>query len=298
VKATGSGDELKESFLRHLAGERNLSPHTVAAYRRDLGQFLEHMAAAGPGARLDRETVRSWLAELRTRGAAGATLARKVSALRTWIRFLLREGQLERVGGLPRVRRLRRTLPPFLTEEQAGRAVTLPPATTRRGRRDRAILELLYGSGLRVRELVALDAGDVDLDRRLVRVRGKGRRERSVPLGRASAAALRDYLAAGAERATGEKAGEPLFRGRGGRRLGARGVQYLVERWLRRLPGVREAHPHLLRHTFATHLLDRGADLRAVQEMLGHRSLRSTQIYTHLTAERLREAYRRAHPRS
>src|SRR5262249_42459786 len=154
---------------------------------------------------------------------------------------------------------------------------------------------LFYGSGLRVSELAALDLEDIDLDRGLARVRGKGRKERSVPLGRASVAAIRAWLG---ERRRWEPAADALFLGRGGRRLGVRGIEYLVERWMKRVEGAPGSNPHLLRHSFATHLLDRGAELRAVQEMLGHRSLRSTQVYTHLTVERLRDAYRRAHPRS
>ena len=154
---------------------------------------------------------------------------------------------------------------------------------------------MLYSPGLRLRELAGLDCHNVDLYQGLVRVRGKGRRERTVPLGRASQAALRAYLA---ERGAAAGADEPLFTGRGGRRLGPRGIEYMASRWMRRLDGAPGRHPHLLRRELATHLLDRGAELHAVQEMLGHRSLRSTQVYTHLTVERLRETYDRAHPRS
>jgi len=290
--------QFRDRFLDHLERERNFSPHTIRAYRSDLDQFIAHATASGAsdaGAALDRSVLRAWLAALRAGGASGATLGRKLSAVRSWIRFLLREGHLARSGPLPRVPRAKPPLPRFLSAAQAERAMTLPPGDDALGRRDRAILELFYGSGLRVSELAALDTDDVDLGRGLARVRGKGRRERSVPLGRASVAALRAWLEVRGELAPATPA---IFVGRGGRRFGVRGIEYRVCHWIGRIEDAAGTNPHLLRHTFATHLLDRGAELRAVQEMLGHRSLRSTQVYTHLTVDRLRDAYRRAHPRS
>lgn len=286
-----------EAFLRHIALERNLSAHTVSAYRRDLASLVEHLEAGeAPGALPDRAAIRGWLAGLRAAGLAPATVARRMSAARSWLRFLELEGALDRPQALPRVRRAPRALPRVLTEEQAAAAMEAGGSGPRASR-DRAVLELFYGSGLRLRELAALDVDDADPRLRLVRVRGKGRRERVVPLGRAAARALSAYLSQREDPPAGGSP-EALFLGRGGRRLGPRGIQYLVARALARVAGAAGTHPHLLRHSFATHLLDRGAELRAVQEMLGHSSLRSTQIYTHLTAERLRAAYRRAHPRS
>jgi integrase/recombinase XerC len=287
------------AFIEHLAGERNASPHTVAAYRRDLETFLAFLRATERPETIDRAGTRAWIASLHDAGTSPRSVARKLSAVRSWVRFLLQEEALAEVETLPRVRRRGASLPHFLSEGQAEHAVSLPRADTPRGARDRALLELLYGSGLRVREVEALDVGDVDLHQRLLRVRGKGRKERAVPLGRAAAEAVRRYLALRDRQGPPHRsAGDALFLGREGRRLTARGIQHRVRHWLCQVQGTPGTNPHLLRHTFATHLLDRGADLRAVQEMLGHQSLRSTQVYTHLTAERLREAYRKAHPRS
>jgi integrase/recombinase XerC len=291
-------------FLEHLAKERNSSPHTVAAYRRDLADLVEAVGAAtGRGGRaaarspegrrgalVDRETVRAFAAHLAAKGLSRRSVARKLSALRALLRFGAREKGAD-AGPDPLVptTRVDRRLPEVLSEreiEEAFAGASDEPA------RDRALLALFYGAGLRLSEAAALDLDDVSLDRGEVRVLGKGRRERIVPIGRGAEAALRAYLA---ER--GRERG-PLFRGRGGARLSRRAIQRAVTRMLARVGRSGRFSTHTLRHSFATHLLDRGADLRAVQELLGHATLASTQVYTHVEKTRLTTIYRRAHPRA
>lgn len=279
-------------FLDHLERERRFSPHTVAAYRRDLADLAEALGAHDPAASatLDGDAVRAFLGHLAEGGASRRTVARKLSALRSFLRFLAREGEgLAR--GAPHVPspRAERRLPEVLSEaevEEAFAGAAEDPA------RDRAILALLYGAGIRLAELAALDVGDVKLGRGEARVLGKGRRERIVPIGRGAGEALATYLA--------ERGGAPgpLFRNRAGDRLSRRGVQRVVARMLGRVRRAGRFSTHTLRHSFATHLLDRGADLRAVQELLGHASLASTQIYTHVEKGRLAGVYHRAHPRA
>jgi integrase/recombinase XerC len=279
-------------FLDDIDRRGRYSRHTIEAYRRDLRDFADALAAA-PGAfrgGLDREAIRLFLAHLARKGVSRRTVARKLSALRSFIRFLAREG-----GGsaaapdLVASPKLDRRLPEVLSEEEMAQifaaAGNEPP-------RDRALLALLYGSGTRLSEVAGLDVADVDLVTACARVMGKGGRERIVPFGAGAAAALRGYLE---ER--GRAAG-PLFLSRRGARLSRRRIQLIVTRMLARAARKGRFSTHTLRHTFATHLLDRGADLRAVQEMLGHASLSSTQIYTHVERGRLAGVYRKAHPRA
>lgn len=280
-----------DAFLAHLARERDYSPHTIAAYRRDLADLREALAAAPSGAApLDRDAVRAFIAHLTARGLSRRAIARKLSALRSFLRFLVREerASAEETPFVPSPKRDGR-LPEVLSESEVLDAIDKAAADAPR---DRAILALLYGAGIRLAELAALDLADVDRRRGDVRVLGKGRRERIVPIGRGAAAALEAYLA---ER--GAAAGA-LFRNRRGARLSRRGIQRAVARMLARVGRAGRFSTHTLRHSFATHLLDRGADLRAVQELLGHASLASTQIYTHVGTSRLAGVYRRAHPRA
>jgi integrase/recombinase XerC len=296
-------------FFDYLAAERDASPHTVAAYRNDLEQFEAFLKREAPAAldrpaSIDRHLIRHFLAERGATGASRATLSRKLATLRTFFRFLCREGMLRSNPArfVTSARRPRR-LPEFVGERDAERLMSMPARDTDPGVRDLAILEMLYGSGLRLGELVGLDLLDLDFYAGTVTVRGKGRKERVVPVGRMAARALETYLPArerwlrrrrGAEGA----GGGPLFVNRSGGRLGPRSVQRIVKAYLSRIAEARGTHPHVLRHTFATHLLDRGADLRAVQELLGHSSLSSTQVYTHVSVERLKKAYERGHPRA
>lgn len=294
------------SFLEHLRVEKNLSPATLRAYAADLEQFAEFLGAARgedeAGEEIDLslitlKLVRSFLAHLSALGLQSSSLARKQAALRSFFRYLNREGAL--VGnpaktlpspGAPK------KLPPLLTVDEAFRLLDGPGFSKKSRHRDRAILELLYSSGLRVGELVNLDVGDIDLPGSVVRVSGKGRRERLVPVGSKASLALSRYLTE--ERRHSGVDGQPLFLNLRGTRLSARSVNRLLEALSRQQGWKRRLTPHALRHSFATHLLSGGADLRAIQEMLGHRSLSTTQRYTRIDIDQLTKAYDRAHPRS
>lgn len=289
-------DPLSDAFGRHLALERRLSPHTVRAYLSDLRQFAAILRRTGSQRRIEeatREEVRAYLAHLHSAGVGGRSLGRKLSSLRAFFAWLGDQEHKDPTAALTRPKE-RRVLPRVLSESQAGALVESPDPTRSEAARDRAILELLYGSGLRASEVVGADVEDLDLSARLIRVHGKGGKDRIVPLGGPCIAALRAHLENRASSA-GSYQG-PLFPGRGsGGRMSSRSIQRIVAAWAGR-SGMGGVHPHLLRHTFATHLLDRGAELRAVQELLGHASLATTQIYTHLTLERMRKAYQQAHP--
>jgi integrase/recombinase XerC len=292
-----------ERFLAYLETERRASPHTRKAYRVDLAQYASHLASAGePLVPSSPARIRAYLSQ--AAGAAGAvSLARKLSAIRSLYAFLVRDGLAPgnpaRAVATPR--RPKR-LPEVLPEDEVAALVESPRLAAPLERRDRAFLELLYGSGLRVSELTGLDTGDVDLAARLVRVLGKRRKERIVPFGAPAAAALRRYLeearpvlAAGPDRSRG---GEALFLNHRGGRLTSRSVARRLDGWTRKAGLPRHVHPHVLRHCFATHLLGNGADLRGIQELLGHASLSTTQRYTHLDWKRLAEVYDAAHPRA
>jgi integrase/recombinase XerC len=291
-----------QRFAAHLEAERRASPHTLRAYRADLAQFAAHLAESGTAVgRATPADVRAFLA--RAAGKAGPTgLARKVSALRSLYRFLVREGLAEaNPARAVQIPRRPRKLPLVLPEEEVAVLVEAPAAGGALALRDRAFLELLYASGLRVSELVGLDAGDVDLAEGLVRVLGKRRKERIVPVGRPALAALGRYLAEGrpALAAGGARgAGAALFLNRRGGRLTARSVARRLDGWVLASGIPRHVHPHALRHSFATHLLSNGADLRCIQELLGHASLSTTQRYTQVDWKRLAAVYDQAHPRA
>jgi integrase/recombinase XerC len=296
-----------DAFLSHLSRERMLSEHTCAAYGTDLEQFQAFLQAewdAGEPdlARLTRDDVRAYLGHLNEAGFGRRSIARKLASLRTFLGYLCRGGRLQRNPALQVVPpKQDRTLPVHLDVEEVRRALTAPPADTPLGLRDRAILELLYGAGIRLRELAGLRPGSLDLDSGLVRVLGKGSKERIVPVGGKAVDALRAYLARRSELMP-EGAGytDPglLFLTRTGRVLTPSGIQNRVVHYLGLATGGKKLGPHALRHSFATHLLDAGADLNAVRELLGHASLSTTQIYTHVSVERLKQAYRQAHPRA
>jgi integrase/recombinase XerC len=293
------------AYERHLVSERDLTPHTVRAYLGDVSGMLRHAAALGLSTldQIDVRSLRSWLANQQTRGKARTTMARRATAVRVFTAWALRTGRTSADSGAqlgsPKAHR---TLPPALDVAEA-RALLAAAATAADdgspvGLRDVAILELLYATGIRVGELCGLDVDDVDRERRLVRVFGKGRKERTVPYGVPADAALDHWLAAGRPRLLAPGAGPALFLGARGARIDQRAVRSTVHRRIADVPGAPDLGPHGLRHTAATHLLEGGADLRAVQELLGHASLATTQIYTHVSAERLRKAYRLAHPRA
>ena len=302
------------AFLDHLRLNRNASAHTVAAYDSDISQFLAF--AAGhlhveprhlEPAHLQLATIRAFLAELYRQGQARASVARKISALRTFGRYLRREGWIEGdPAGLAATPRREQRVPAHLSVDEMTKLLEVPDTSEPLGRRDRAILELFYASGLRLSELVGLDLEDVNLSARMVRVMGKGAKERLVPFNesakKAIAAWLKDRALLVKSHTPNSKSriptSEPLFVNFRGSRLTGRSVQRLVARSVTACSTRFGISPHALRHSFATHLLERGADLRAIQELLGHVQLSTTQRYTHVNAAQLLDVYRKAHPRA
>ncbi|HVT60907.1 MAG TPA: tyrosine recombinase XerC [Thermoanaerobaculia bacterium] len=304
-------------YLEHLQAERNLSPNTVRAYESDLLRFHDFLArdflAREPTEvrpeDVDALAVRSFLAALTRQRLGRRSQGRALAAVRGLLRFACREGTLSAnpAEGV-RTPRFAQILPRHLRPGEIEELLEAPAAAEGPlGLRDRAVLELLYASGLRVSELVGLDWPAIDLAARVLRVMGKGGKERMVPFGRAAAQALRAWLAASAElqpaasagpSATGKDGDDPVFLNHRGGRLTDRSVRRIVDRWVEQAALARGVHPHTLRHTFATHLLENGADLRTIQELLGHSSLSTTQKYTHLEVERLLAVYRQSHPRA
>jgi integrase/recombinase XerC len=293
-----------DGFERHLRLERNRSAHTVRAYLGDLVGFLDHLAKLG-GRRvsdIDLAALRAWLGILRSRGASRATMARRSATLRTFCAWAHSAGLIDHdPGQLLASPKTRRTLPAVLRADEAEQLMTVQTdadAPEPLALRDRLVVELLYASGVRVSELVGLDIDDVDRRRRVLRVLGKGAKERTVPYGLPADRVLDDWLARGRPALAGPASGAALILGVRGGRLDQRAVRAIVHRRAAAVPGAPDIGPHGLRHTAATHLLEGGADLRAVQEVLGHASLATTQIYTHVSVERLRHTYQRAHPRA
>jgi integrase/recombinase XerC len=287
------------AFVRHLERERGVSPHTLRAYGRDVEQFRAWLVSSlGREPRPtdpDHLSIRGFLAELHRRGLKKTSAARKLASLRAFFRYLCREGVLERNPARPLLSpRTERHLPARLDEAEAAALVEMPGqgVTAVRGR---AILELLYATGARCSELVGLDRGELDIEARMVRVLGKGRKERVVLFGSRAQRALRDWLSV---RASLRPRSEALFVNQKGGRLTDRSVRLLVAHRVRALALTRRVSPHTLRHSFATHLLERGADLRTIQELLGHAHLSTTQRYTHVDMRHLLAIYRKAHPRA
>jgi integrase/recombinase XerC len=294
-----------ESFGVHLAKERNLSPHTVRAYVGDVADLLHHAAAAGAASveDVDLALLRGWLARMKATGRARTTIARRATAARVFTAWALRRGlaPLDQ-GALLSSARAHRGLPTVLAQSQAREllevAALAADDASPQHLRDRAILEVLYATGIRVGELCRLDLRDLDRERRLVRVVGKGAKERSVPVGLPALAAVDAWLTAGRPRLAAAASGAAVFLGARGARVDPRVVRAVVHRLARHVPGLPELGPHGLRHSAATHLLEGGADLRSVQELLGHATLATTQVYTHVSVERLRASYEQAHPRA
>ncbi|WP_134739386.1 tyrosine recombinase XerC [Nocardioides sp. 503] len=292
-------------YERHLVSERDLTTHTVRAYSADIAALLEHATRLGCTGvdELDLRTLRSWLAKQQTMGLSRTTLARRATAARVFTAWLARTGRAPAdVGASLGSPKPHKSLPPVLRTDEAADLIAAAAAIADDGSavglRDVAMLELLYATGIRVGELVGLDLDDVDRDRNVVRVFGKGRKERSVPFGRPAARALDFWQRQGRPRLLVEGSGAALFLGARGRRIDPRAVRTLVHQRIAAVPGAPDIGPHGLRHTAATHLLEGGADLRSVQELLGHASLATTQLYTHVTTDRLRRAYQQAHPRA
>jgi integrase/recombinase XerC len=295
------------AFERHLAAERGLSAHTVRAYLGDIRSLLAHACEDGMTglAGLDVGVIRGWLASQHAAGQARATLARRAASARTFTAFARSRGWLASdPGPLLGTPKARRHLPQVLAADQVAAVLDAPgdgdtePVAAAVGLRDVAIMELLYASALRVSELCGMDIGDIDDDRRTVRVLGKGNKERIVPVGVPAARAVRRWQHDGRPLVVTERSGHALFLGAKGGRLNPRTARRVVHAMIAAVPSAPDTGPHGLRHSAATHLLEGGADLRSVQEFLGHASLASTQIYTHVSVERLLAAYRQAHPRA
>ena len=288
-----------DRYIQYLEAERNASPYTVRNYRADLADFFKFLKGKGLTLlnEVDRHVLRDYLSHLVERGIVKASIARKLSAIRSFFRYLVREeiiakNPLEQVSSP----KLDKRLPSFLTKEEMERLLGAPDLSTPLGQRDQALLELLYASGLRVSELVSLTLKQIDLESNEIRVWGKGSKERVVLMGAPAARALKDYLEHGRLQLLGEKKSKALFLNRYGQPLPGRSVQRLLHEHAKKAGIGKRVHPHMLRHTFATHLLDGGADLRVVQELLGHARLSSTQIYTHVTKGQARKVYLAAHP--
>jgi len=292
-----------EQFLDSLLYQRNASPATIRAYRSDLNHFIAFLVDADLPTRpdqVDSLAIRAWLTHLHRQGQERSSMSRKVSSLRSFFRYLVRDGKLgENPADKITLPRLQRKLPRHLNVTEANLLVEAPDVSTALGCRDRALLELLYATGLRVAELTGLNIADVDLRELVLRTLGKGSVERMVPFGKQARRAVQSYLKRRHE-LCGRDYTEPdalLLNYRGGR-LSSRSVRRILDGYIKQVAVRSRISPHGLRHSFATHLLDAGADLRSIQELLGHASLSTTQRYTHVSSERLRAVYKKSHPRS
>jgi len=281
-----------DKFLTYLDIEKNYSPHTLLNYKIDLEEFFK-IVTISDVAKINYIDLRKYLAHLRTRHYKPRTLARKLSSLRSLFKFLNREGYIKKNPAvLLMTPKLDKTLPKFLSEKEVVRFLEAPIKEGVLGLRDKAIFETLYSSGLRVSELVGLNVESIDYISNIVRVMGKGKKERLVPIGDRAVDAIRDYLKIRKSNA------RMLFLNKNGKPLSDRGVRKIINKQILKTSMQMKVSPHVFRHSFATHLLDRGADLRSVQELLGHTNLSTTQIYTHISTERLKNVYAKSHPRA
>jgi integrase/recombinase XerC len=286
-----------KKYIDYLQVERNASPYTVRNYTDALMNFFDYLTGRGIISLRDvnKQTLRDYLSYLIEQDLAKSSIARRLSAIRSFYRYLMREEMIAVSPAATTVSpKLDKRLPAFLTIEEVKRLIESPDLSTPQGMRDRALLELLYASGMRISELVSLDVDQVNLNANEIRVWGKGSKERVVLIGAPAHQALTDYLERGRPKLLAGKKSDALFVNRYGSRLPARRVQKILDKYARSIG--KKVHPHMLRHTFATHLLDGGADLKVVQELLGHADLSSTQIYTHVTQGRARKIYLSAHP--
>ncbi|MFA4857764.1 MAG: tyrosine recombinase XerC [Candidatus Margulisiibacteriota bacterium] len=293
-----------QKFITYLKRERNLSPHTATNYFRDLVQLVEFLCKQGTISldKINISVARQFLLFLEERKYSRRSLARKISACRSFFKYLVREGKVsENPFNLISTPKLSRKLPNFLYLEEMKKLLDQPKVETAGGLRDRAILELLYGSGMRVSEIVQLNMGDIDLDGGEVRVFGKGSKERVVLIGSHAKAAIQEYIDQGRPEFAGgrtKKAGGAIFLGRHGTRITSRSIERMISLCAKKAGLVKKVTPHTIRHTFATHMLAGGADLKIVQELLGHASLSTTQVYTHITREQMKKTYDAHHPRA
>lgn len=286
-------------FLEYLSSERRASPHTIAAYAEDLRQFTRFLESAGhTTSTVDHLVIRRFLGTLLDRGMSKRTVARKLACIRSYFRFLKKRGGIEtNPTALVATPRLERRLPSFLDEQAIVNVLQHPDRSTPEGIRDAAILELFYSTGMRLSELLALRPADVHLRDRTLKVTGKGSKQRIVPFGRQARAAVEAWL--GVRQEFARRGADPgtLFLSVRGKTMSPKGVNLLVNRHIGAVSEIQKKSPHVLRHTFATHLINRGADLQAVRELLGHESLSTTQIYTHVGIDRLKKVYAQAHPK-
>lgn len=281
-----------EKFIRYLEIEKNFSQHTLLNYKLDLVEAKEFLKDIDV-AKVDYLLIRKYLAHLKERNLSSRSIARKLSSLRSFFKFLVRDGYLKNnPADAISSPKLEKFLPKFLTEPDAVRLIESPDTATLKGLRDKAILETLYSTGMRISELVSLRQEYIDFIGGTIKVLGKGKKERMVPVGERALRAIRDYL-----KNRGIKS-EVVFLNKNKKRLGARGIRKMLDKYIKLASLKFHVSPHTFRHSFATHLLDRGADLRSVQELLGHANLSTTQIYTHLTTEKLKSVYEKAHPRA
>lgn len=296
-------------YLRYLKIERNASPHTIISYKNDLNQFfdfcLAHFDAEEDDIlsdRIERITIRLWLGELSDKGLAKSSIARKVAAIRSFFKYTFKRGMVEQnPAHLLIVPKKDQPLPKTANMEDLNRMMELAPTDTPKNTQDRAILELFYSTGIRLTELVNLNEEDINFKLNQIKVMGKGAKQRIVPLGVRAAKVLGQHLQNKNDlygERTDRDARKALFLAAGGQRIYQRAVQRLVNDYLKRASEVTQKSPHVLRHSFATHLLDKGADIRIIKELLGHSSLASTQVYTHTSVERLKNVYELAHPRA
>lgn len=305
MSATGL-DEIFSAFERHLRGDRNLAAHSIRAYLGDLRSLIHHLQALGVSdiSRLEISHIRSWLATMQVKGGARTSLSRRAVSIRLFTKWLFKSGLTSSDVGLAlAIPKAHRTLPDVLDIPSA--LLAMQALATRVGEeetpvalRDCAMVEVLYASGARVAELCGLDFGDVDYERQTIRVLGKGNKERTIPIGNPAMSALKAWLKDGRPALANRTSENAVFIGIRGKRIDQRTVRTVVYEALSAIEGVERMGPHGLRHSAATHLLEGGADLRTVQEILGHASLATTQIYTHVSTERLQKAFKQAHPRA
>jgi integrase/recombinase XerC len=298
--------EIRDAFLKYLESERNLSAHTIRAYLGDLDSFFEHLEKLDVTdfSKLELSQIRSWLANQQIKGGARTTLSRRAVSIRLFTKWATKKGYLAKdVGAMLATPKGARTLPDVLNVADAGLAMDALATRVAEedgplSKRDCAMVEVLYASGARVSELCGLDLQDIDYERNTIRVIGKGNKERTIPLGNPAMRALDAWLKEGRPSLAGDKSDRAVFLGARGKRIDQRTVRTVVYQALEALEGAVKLGPHALRHSAATHLLEGGADLRTVQEILGHASLATTQIYTHVSTERLQKAFKQAHPRA
>ncbi len=300
---------LIEKYLKYLSVERNASKHTIISYRNDLESFLNfnaHFEEKSPElidiSSITRLTIRLWLGELSEQGLAKTSIARKVAALRSFFKYCFKRGHIEKnPAHLLVIPKKEQTLPKTATVEDIERMMDAVNIETVKGLQDRAILELFYGTGMRLSELTALNLTDIDIRQKQVTVHGKGNKQRIVPLGNTVMNILKEFRQKRTElygKRTDSDARKALFIAASGQRIYNRSVRYMVEKYLNKTSEVTQKSPHVLRHSFATHMLDNGADIRIIKEFLGHANLAATQIYTHTSIERLKNVYEQAHPRA